>query len=152
MATTTVSYDKVSLAVDPAGGTTFAHPCSINGEKSVQFVLNLSEDIIPDCENPTNPAQIFRQADTIDMTISGSGKVHQNDVKTYVDLLAAGTSIPAKIRIGTIDATGAIEVSCNVYVTGFSVTTSRPTTAEVDISFAADGFEATDVAAYVTPE
>lgn len=151
MATSTVSYDEVLIAVDPAGGTSFAHPCLINQEKSVVFTLNLSEDIVPDCQNPTKPAQIFRHANTVDLTISGTGKVHVTDVKTYADLLAAGTSVPARLRIGAIDTTGAIEVSVNLYVQSMTVSTTWPNTAEIDVSFAADGFEADNIAAYETP-
>lgn len=151
MATSTVTYDKVLIAVDPAGGTTFAHPCLINQEKSVVFTLNLSEDIVPDCDNPTNPAQVFRHADSIDLTISGTGKLHITDLKTYADLVAGGTSIPAKVRIGTIDVTGSIEVTVSLYVQSMTVSTTRPNTAEVDISFAADGFAAANIAAYATP-
>jgi hypothetical protein len=151
MATSTVSYNEVLIAVDPAGGSTFGHPCLINQEKSVVFTLNLSEDIVPDCDNPTNPAQVFRHADSIDLTISGTGKVHVTDVKTYADVLAAGTAIPAKLRIGAIDTTGAIEVSVDLYVQSMTVSTTRPNTAEIDISFAADGFQASDIAAYATP-
>lgn len=149
--TTTVKYSQVLLALDPAGGTTFAHPCLINLEKSLDLSANFSEDIVPDCDNPDDPAQVLRHIDNVDLTLSGTGKLNLPDLKTYIDLTAAGTKIPAKLRLGAIDATGAVEITCNVVITTFSVTTTRPTTAEVSISLAADGFKASDVAAYVTP-
>ncbi len=150
MATSTVSYNEVLIAVDPAGGTAYAHPCLINQEKSVVFTLNLSEDIVPDCDNPANPAQVFRHADSVDLTISGTGKVHVTDVKTYADLLAAGTAIPAQLRIGGDSVTGAIEVSVDVYIQSMTVSATRPNTAEIDISLAANGFQASDIAAFDT--
>lgn len=149
--TTTVKYSQVLLALDPAGGTTFAHPCLINLEKSLDFTANFAEDAVPDCDNPDNPAQIFRHIDSVDLTMSGTGKLHLPDLETYIDLVAAGTKIPAKLRLGAIDSTGAVEITCNVVITSFSVTTTRPNTAEVSISLAADGFKAADVAAYATP-
>ena len=149
--TTTVKYSQVLLALDPAGGTTFAHPCLINLEKSLDFTANFSEDIVPDCDNPDDPAQVLRHIDNVDLTLSGTGKVNLPDLKTYIDLTAAGTKIPAKLRLGAIDATGAVEITCNVVITAFSVTANRPQTAEVSISLAADGFKASDVAAYATP-
>lgn len=149
--TTTVKYSQVLLALDPAGGTTFAHPCLINLEKSLDLTANFSEDIVPDCDNPDDPAQVLRHIDNVDLTLSGTGKLHLPDLKTYIDVAAAGTKIPAKLRLGAIDETGAVEISCNVVITTFSVTTTRPTTAEVSISLAADGFKAADVAAYEAP-
>lgn len=149
--TTTVKYSQVLLALDPAGGTTFAHPCLINLEKSLDLTANFSEDIVPDCDNPDDPAQVLRHIDNVDLTLSGTGKLNLPDLKTYIDVAAAGTKIPAKLRLGAIDATGAVEISCNVVITTFSVTTTRPSTAEVSISLAADGFKASDVAAYATP-
>lgn len=149
MATNTVTFSQVLIAIGDGEVTeAFAHPCLINGDKAIQMTANFSDDVVPDCDNPANPAQIFRFADSIDLTCSGTGKLHRDDAKVYADWLASGASKNAKIRVGASGGTGSFEISVSLKLTGFSISTTRPTTAEADVSFAADGFEATDIAAF----
>lgn len=150
--TSPVKYSQVLLKLDPAGGTSYAHPCLFNTEKSIDITPTFSEDIVPDCDDPDAPAEVHRNIDNVDLTLSGAGKVHVTDVKTYVDLAATGTKIPAKICVGAIDVSGSIEISTTVVITGFSITAPRPQLSDCTISLAADAFKASDVAAYVTPE
>lgn len=152
MATNTVSFDQVGILIGDGATPTeaFTQACLVNSTRGVQFTCNFSDDEVPDCDNPTNPAQIFRNAQSISLSISGSGKVHTDDVKSYIDWLASGAAKNAKIRIGAVDATGSAEISCALKLSDFSVNAQRPDNAEVDISLVSHGIQASDVAAYTS--
>lgn len=150
MATTTIAFSSVLIKKgDGASPEVFAQPCLINGSKAIQITANYSEDVVPDCDNPDNAAQILRHADTISIEISGSGKLHQDDAKTYVDLALGSTSANFQIDVGTAGATGAFRISCAFVMTAFSINTERPNTAECDISLSSTGLVATNVSALV---
>ena len=148
MATTTVAFSKVLIKKgDGASPEDYAQPCLINGSRAIQITASYSEDVIPDCDNPDDPAQILRQADSISVTINGAGKLHQNDAKTYVDLALGGASANWSIEVGTAGATGAFKIQAPFVVTDFSINTQRPTTAECDISLASSGLTSSSVTA-----
>lgn len=152
MATTTVAFDKVAILIGDGAQPTeaFAQACLVNSTRGIQFQCTFSDDEVPDCDNPTNPAQILRHAQSISMSINGAGKVHQDDVKAYIDWVFSGAAKNAKIQIGSADATGAAEITCALKCSDFSVNTQRPATAEADVSFVSHGLQATDVAAFTS--
>jgi hypothetical protein len=151
MATNTVTYSQVLIAIgDGASPEVFAHPCLINGSKALTIEANFSEDVIPDCDNPANPANVVMNADSVRLTCSGAGKLHRNDAKTYADWAAGATTKNAKIRVGAADASGSFEITCSLVCTSFAVNTERPNTAEADVSFAASDFDVNDIAAYTS--
>jgi hypothetical protein len=148
MATTTVAFSKVLIKKgDGASPEAYTAPCLINGSKAIQITASYSEDVIPDCDNPDDPAQILRQADSISVTINGSGKLHQDDAKTYVDLALGGVAANWSIEVGTASATGAFKIRAPFVVTDFSINTNRPTTAECDISLASSALTAASITA-----
>ena len=58
MATTTVAFSKVLIKKgDGASPENYAQPCLINGSRAIQITASYSEDVIPDCDNPDDPAQ-----------------------------------------------------------------------------------------------
>ena len=148
MATTTVKFSSVLIKKgDGASPEVFAQPCLINGSKAIQIIANYSDDIVPDCDNPDNPAQILRNADSISVEISGAGKLHQDDAKTYVDLALGGAAANFQIDVGTAGATGAFRIAAPFVVTNFSIDTERPNTAECTVSLSSSGLTASSVSA-----
>ena len=145
---TRVAYNKVLLKIsDGASPETFAQPCLINGEKALEFSATFTDEMIPDCSDGSLPATVLRHAESIQFTGSGSGKLHQDSMKAYLDLWAAGQPINVIIEIGTADATGAVEISCQIVITGFRITAQRTQSAECEISIASHDFKATDIVA-----
>lgn len=147
-APTKVAYNQVLLKIgDGASPETFAQPCLINGEKALEFSATFSDEMIPDCSDGSLPAAVLRHAESIQFTGTGSGKLHQDSVKDYLDKWAAGQPINAIIEIGTADATGATELSCQIVITGFRITAQRSASADCEISIASHNFQSTDIAA-----
>lgn len=51
----------------------FAHPCLINTKRGVKFTSSANKVIVPDCDNPDDPA--FQQVikDALSISVDGSG-------------------------------------------------------------------------------
>lgn len=148
MATTKTDYTEFLLKIgDGTSPEQFAQPCLVNGDKALEITTNFTEDSVPDCDNPTNPAQILMQADSNRVTCSGTGKLHRPDAKTYADWAADGSSKNVQIEVGTTGDSGAFKINTVMKCTGFSIRATRPLTAEVDVSFASSGFLSTHITA-----
>lgn len=154
MATNTVTFSQCAILIGDGATPTegFAASCLVNSSKGISLTANLAEDEVPDCDNPGNPAQVFRNAQSISLSISGAGKVHRDDVLAYQQWLASGASKNAKVRIGVIDEAGASEISCALKLSDFSVNAQFPgdTAAECDITLVSHGLQASDIAAYTS--
>ena len=143
-----VVYGSFLLEIgDGASSETFAQPCLINGDKAVEITTTYSDDVIPDCDNPTAPAQVNRYPDQTSVTASGTGKLHQTDAKTYADWAADGSVKNCRMEVGTAGQSGAFVITCPMVCTGYSLRATRPTTVEVDLSFASHTFVPANIAA-----
>lgn len=152
MATNKVNFSEVGILIGDGATPTeaFAAACLVNSTKGIQLTANFSDDEVPDCDNPDNPAEIYRNAQSITLSVSGAGKLHRDDVLTWAQWLAAGTAKNAKIRLGGADETGAMEISCALKLSDFNVNAQRPDSAEVDVSLVSHGLKAADIAAYTS--
>lgn len=85
---------------DGASPEVFAHPCMINLTRDISFSHNYQEDEIPDCDTPSNPHSIKRQIRSIDLTVTGNGKIDAAGIDTYLDWAHDGTQKNVQIQIG----------------------------------------------------
>lgn len=76
-------YIKVG---DGASPEVFAHPCLINTKRGIQFQSSTNKIIVPDCDNPDDPAWTEAVKDSLSATINGAGTL-DNDVEviTFYD-------------------------------------------------------------------
>lgn len=148
MATTKTNYTEFLLKIgDGTSPEQFAHPCLINGDKALEITTNFTEDVVPDCDNPANPAEVVMQADSNRVTASGTGKLHKPDAKTYADWAADGSTKNVQIEVGSAGESGAFKIVTTMKCTGFSLRASRPLTVEADVSLASTGFLASQISA-----
>lgn len=63
-------YIKVS---DGASPEVFTHPCLINTKRGIQFQSSTNKIIVPDCDNPDDPAWTDAVKDSLSATINGAG-------------------------------------------------------------------------------
>lgn len=61
----------------------FAHDCLINTSRGIQFNADTNEYIMPDCDNPDDPAWKDVTKDGLSVTITGSGMLHATSVETW---------------------------------------------------------------------
>lgn len=105
---------------DAASPEVFAHPCIINLDRAINISHTYEEDEIPDCDTPTNPHSIKREVRSIDVVITGSGKVNASDIDTYLDWAKDGTTKNVQAQVGPASSgrtiTGAFY--CQIEFTG----------------------------------
>ena len=53
----------------------FAHPCLINAKRGIKFTTSTNKVIVPDCDNPDDPAWQTVIKDAISASIDGAGKI-----------------------------------------------------------------------------
>lgn len=63
-------YIKVEDDASPAA---FAHPCLINAKRGIKFNADTKKQIIPDCDNPDDPAWQTAFKDALSAAIDGAG-------------------------------------------------------------------------------
>lgn len=64
---------------------TFTHDCLINTKRGVQFSSEKTESIMPDCDNPDDPAWKSVSKDGFQATISGAGMLFAASIGTWWD-------------------------------------------------------------------
>lgn len=63
----------------------FAHPVLINTSRGVKFTNATESDELVDTVDQSKPAVTVRRTRSTDATIDGSGMLHKDDTKTYID-------------------------------------------------------------------
>ncbi|CDX49226.1 conserved hypothetical protein [Mesorhizobium plurifarium] len=61
---------------DGASPENFDHDCLINTKRGIQFTSETNETIMPDCDNPDDPAWKAVTKDGLQATISGAGMLY----------------------------------------------------------------------------
>jgi len=102
MAITVVPAGSQVLIKVGDGGTleNFAHPCLLNLSRDISYSHNYEEDEIPDCDTPAKPHAIHRQVRSIDLTVTGSGKLDAAGIDAYLDWCAEGAQKNVMLQIG----------------------------------------------------
>lgn len=68
---------------DGASPEVFAHPCGINAKRGIKFSCSSNKIVIPDCDNPDDPAWTEVIKDALSATIDGAGKLDLASVPTF---------------------------------------------------------------------
>lgn len=81
-----------------ANPTIYTAPCGLTS-RSITLNKALSEEKIPDCDDPDSVAWLGRGATSRAMEISGEGVLAQQSMQTWLDALDSTDSVPVKIEI-----------------------------------------------------
>ncbi len=68
---------------DDLSPASFAHDCMINTERGISFASDTNRIIVPDCDNPNDPAWSEVMKDGLSVTINGSGIMHLTTITTW---------------------------------------------------------------------
>ena len=97
----TVSFTEMLIEVSmDASDATFSEPCLIVSNKAFTITASMNETAVPDCADPSAPAWIERQVDSLSAEFSGSGVMDAATHDIWRDWLLSGD--PKTVRI-TID-------------------------------------------------
>jgi len=85
---------------DGASPETFAHPCTINGDRGVSRQAQVTEELDHDCDQPYLPGWVTRVVEGKSATISGAGRIKLADQEMFDEWFASGEARNVRVMIG----------------------------------------------------
>lgn len=130
------------LLVQIGNGATpevFVHDCLINTERGIVFSSNMSEVLIPDCDDSTLPGWIEREKDGLSAAVNGAGMLHTTSVETFWNWFKSKDTKNCRILVNTTGANGGGYWAGAFHLSEFSVTGNRKEKATSSVSLMSDG-------------
>jgi hypothetical protein len=132
---TTIRGSQLLIKVgDGASPEVFAHPCLINTERGIQFQSQGSDVVVPDCDNPEDPAWLEHVKDGMSATITGAGTLNVTDVADFDTWFRSADAQNVQVWLG---AHGHWQAA--FHLTEFQVTGTRAEKAQCTISLRSEG-------------
>jgi|SRR5579885_1892099 len=119
---------------DGATPEVFTHPCLINTKRGAKFSCSANKVVVPDCDNPDDPAWQEVLVDALALSLDGAGKLDTAAVKSYSDWFMSGDGKNVQVWIGAV---GYWQGSFKL--TSFEVTGDRNDYADVTVALESDG-------------
>jgi predicted secreted protein len=124
-------YIKVGNGAEPE---VFAHPCLINTKRGIQFQSSTNKIIVPDCDNPDDPAWSEAVKDALSATINGAGTLDVAAVAEYDDWFRNPESKQVQVWLAALG-----HWQGGFHLTNFEITGDRGSLAEATITLESDG-------------
>lgn len=119
---------------DGASPEVFTHPCLINAKRGFSLEVSTNKIVVPDCDNPDDPAWQQVIKDVLSASIDGAGKLDTADVSDYHDWLLSPDTKNVRIYLGTVGYWASA-----FHLTSFQVSGDRGALVEVTIKLDSDG-------------
>lgn len=129
----TAVYIKIE---DDASPQVFAHPCLINTRRGIKFASSTNKVIVPDCDNPDDPAWSEAIKDALGATIDGAGTLDNKaaTISFYDGWFRGKTTKRVQVWLGTIGYWVG-----DFHLTNWEVSGDRNENAQVAITLESDG-------------
>lgn len=126
-------YIKVGNAASPE---VFAHPCLINTKRGIKFQSSTNKVIIPDCDNPEDPAWSEAIKDALSATIDGAGVLDNKEatIEFYDAWFRDTESRNVQVWLGTMG-----HWSGAFHLTNWEISGDRNDNAQVSLTLESDG-------------
>ena len=118
---------------------TFAASCLINTERGIQFTSSTNDAVIPDCENPENPAFVERIKDHPTAAINGAGMLHTSSVDEWFAWYLSQDTNNVRVKVDVSAANGGGYWEGAFLLTDFEVTGTRKEKATASITLQSSG-------------
>lgn len=109
-------FVEIGNGADPE---VFAHPCSINSERGIDFAADTNDTNVPDCDDPTAPQWTLREITRKGATVSGQGTAHLPDQDIFFDWFNSGEAKNVKVRDAATGANGGRTYTVAMLCTAF---------------------------------
>lgn len=95
--------DTLRIKVADVAGTTYAHYCMINLDRSISFTSNVQSQTVPDCDDPSLPDTITKEVLSNEFSISGAGVYDKGSADFFLDwkLGVGGSKRKVIIELGS---------------------------------------------------
>lgn len=124
-------YIKVG---DGASPEVFTHPCLINTKRGIKFQSSTNKVIVPDCDNPDDPAWPETFVDGLNASLDGAGKLDAAAIPAYDTWYRGGATKNIQVWLGTKGYwQGAFKL------TGWEITGDRNDYCDVTVTIESDG-------------
>lgn len=127
---------QISDGADPE---VFAHDCLINTSRGIAFSSDESREVIPDCDNPDDPAWSVLNKDGLSATVTGSGMLHTASVETWFNWFNSDTAKNCRILVNVSAANGGGYWAGAFKLTSMEVTGERNAKAQISVTLGSDG-------------
>lgn len=125
---------------DGATPEVFAADCLINTERGIAFSADTNEFIVPDCNNPDDPAWKEVTKDGLSAQISGSGMLHTMSVEDWFAWFISKDTKNVRVKLnGVTLANGGGHWAGAFHCTAFEVTGNRNEKATCSTSLVSNG-------------
>lgn len=118
---------------------TFAAPCMINADRGLQISSDVSEIIVPDCDNPSLPAFKEILKDGMTIQVSGGGVLHTPDTEDWYAWAISDLAKNVKINFNVTGANGGGSILVPMKLTQFNITGNRKENSTVEVTLRSHG-------------
>lgn len=126
-------YIKVE---DDASPAVFTHPCLINTKRGIKFTASTNKVIIPDCDNPDDPAWQQAMKDALSAAIDGAGKLDNKaaTISFYDAWFRSKSAKMVRVYLGAVGYwQGAFQL------TGWEISGDRGENCDASVTLESDG-------------
>lgn len=118
----------------------FAHDCLINTDRGIQNQSETNREVIPDCDNPDDPAWSTLYVDGLSSTITGAGMLHTTSLPDWDAWFRSGAGKNCRVLLNGVSlAKGGGYWAGSFKLTGYEVSGSRNASATVSVTLESDG-------------
>lgn len=132
--------EKILIQIeDVLDSGVFAHDCLINADRGLDISSDVSEMVVPDCDDPSLPAfkEIFK--DGISLAVSGGGVLHTSSVESWFNWMITDSYKNVRVKLDTSGALGGGYIAMRMKLTGFSITGARKNNSTAEVSLMSHG-------------
>lgn len=141
-AVTRVTGSKLLVQIGDGGSPTevFAHDCLINTARGIKFSSETTEDVMPDCDNPNDPAWKSVSKDGLQATITGSGKLYTSSVEAWWTWFKGDIGKNCRVKIDVLAAAGGGHWAGSFKLTEFEISAGgNKENCEAQVTLVSDG-------------
>ena len=132
-----------SLLIQIGDGATpteaFTHDCLINLDRSFTLGADVTDIVVPDCDDPASAGFKERFIDGISGDISGSGVLHTASVETWFNWLVSADAKNVRVKIDVSGALGGGYFSFAAKLSSFSITGTRKNNSTCEVTLVSHG-------------
>ncbi len=133
-----VNGEKLLILVGDGATPTeaFDHPCLINTERGISFSSSLTQEMIPDCDTPDDPAWLAAEKDGLSASVSGAGMLDVASIEDFDAWFRSKNTKNVKVKV---DKTGGSTWTGAFHLTEWSISGTRKSKATVTLTLVSSG-------------
>lgn len=132
-----------SLLIQIGDGATpteiFTHDCLINLDRGFTLSADVTDVVVPDCDDPEAPAWKQRFIDGLSGDVSGSGVLHTASVETWKTWFDSGDAKNCRVNINVAGALGGGYFAGAFKLTSFAISGARKNNSTAEVALVSHG-------------